>query len=82
MHCYKYVHFAAESLPPLLFDLATDPNELCDLASDAAHASGLLHCMRAMLSWQMAHRDHALTHVRVSARDGVVDTPSPVYARM
>ena len=28
---HKYVHFASERLPPLLFDLETDPEELHNL---------------------------------------------------
>jgi choline-sulfatase len=39
---YKYVHYAA--YPPQLFDLATDPDETCDLASDAAYHKVLTAC--------------------------------------
>jgi choline-sulfatase len=36
------VHYVA--YPPQLFDLEKDPEELCDLAGDAAYASVLAEC--------------------------------------
>jgi choline-sulfatase len=39
---YKYVHYVA--YPPQLFDLERDPEELTDLAGDAAHARVLAEC--------------------------------------
>ena len=39
VEAYKYVHYVA--YPPQLFDLATDPEELTDLAHDAAYRSVL-----------------------------------------
>ena len=34
---YKYIHFGA--LPPLLFDLAEDPDEMKNRAADPAYAA-------------------------------------------
>jgi choline-sulfatase len=39
---YKYVHYVAYA--PQLFDLARDPEELCDLAGNPAHARVLEEC--------------------------------------
>ena len=39
---YKYCHYVGR--PPQLFDLAQDPEELVDLASDGAHARILQEC--------------------------------------
>jgi choline-sulfatase len=39
---YKYVHYVA--YPPQLFDLAKDPEELCDLAGNPAYANVLEEC--------------------------------------
>ena len=39
---YKYCHYVVR--PPQLFDLDQDPEELVDVASDAAHAGILLQC--------------------------------------
>jgi arylsulfatase A-like enzyme len=62
-HRFKYVHFAA--LPPLLFDLANDPHEMRDLASQPEHAPVVLEYAQRMLSWRMRHADQTLTHLRL-----------------
>jgi arylsulfatase A-like enzyme len=68
---WKYVHFAA--LPPLLYDLAQDPEEHRNLAGDPAHASVLLQCAQEMLSWRMRHEDRTLSHLHLG--------PGGVFAR-
>ena len=55
---FKYVHFNG-GLPPMLFDLAADPDESRDLAGDPAYAPELLRLARAMLDHRMAHAHHA-----------------------
>ena len=60
---YKYIHFAA--LPPLLFDLRDDPDELRDLARDPAHAPTVMAYAQRMLSWRLAHADRTLTGIRL-----------------
>lgn len=67
---WKYVFFAA--LPPLLFDLQTDPHEMNDLSGDAAHQSILLEMAHKMLSWRLVHQEHVLTNLH-NGRDGVED---------
>lgn len=61
----KYVHFAA--LPPLLFDLASDPDETCNLADDDAHAATCLAESRALLSWRMTHEERTLSGIKLVA---------------
>ncbi|MEE9253968.1 MAG: alkaline phosphatase family protein, partial [Pseudomonadales bacterium] len=61
---YKYVHFT--SLPPLLFDLEDDPQELHDLSTDPAHVGRVRDMAQRLLSWRMAHTDKTLSHMRVT----------------
>ncbi|MEX0971404.1 MAG: alkaline phosphatase family protein [Paracoccaceae bacterium] len=51
---FKYVHFNG-GLPPLLYDLHTDPEELCNLAPDPAFAPELLRLASKMLDHRMRH---------------------------
>ena len=67
---WKYVHFA--TLPPLLFDLENDPDEMENLAADPAHAGQVLDCAQRMLSWRMRYAERTLTNLHLW-RDGVID---------
>jgi arylsulfatase A-like enzyme len=58
---WKYVHFAA--LPPLLFDLENDPDEMEDLSDDPKHRDVLLAMAQKMLSWRLRHQEHVLTNL-------------------
>ena len=62
---FKLVHFNG-GLPPLLFDLETDPDELHDLAADPAHTPQLLRLTRKLLSLRMHHADRTLANVRIT----------------
>ena len=62
---YKYVHFAG--LPPLLFDLVQDPQELHNRANDPSCAPVMLEYAQRMLSWRMRHVDQTLTHLTLTA---------------
>ena len=75
---YKYVHFAA--LPPLLFDLAEDPGETCNLARDPALQPVLLEMAQKMLSWRMIHDERVLTNTLLTA-EGVVEHRGPRQSR-
>jgi arylsulfatase A-like enzyme len=55
---WKYVHFAA--LPPLLFDLEADPQELHDLAGDPRHLPVRLEMAERLLAWRAEHLDQTL----------------------
>ncbi len=61
---WKLVHFPA--LPPLLFDLRDDPDELHNLAEDSAHAPVLLRMTQALLGHRIKHMDKTLTGMRAT----------------
>jgi arylsulfatase A-like enzyme len=73
---YKYVHF--NKLPPLFFDLETDPGERRNLAGDPAHAALVLAYAQKLLSWRMNHDEQTLTHLALTD-DGPVARHSPRY---
>jgi arylsulfatase A-like enzyme len=66
---YKYVHFAG--LPPLFFDLQTDPHEFHNLAGDRIHAPLVLEYVQKLISWRMKQEDQTLTHMMASP-DGLI----------
>jgi len=59
---YKYVHFADERMPPLLFDLRSDPSEFENLASRPEHAHTVLTYCQRLLRWRMRHEDQRMEH--------------------
>jgi arylsulfatase A-like enzyme len=65
-HAGKYVHFAGGQ-PALFFDLADDPGELHDLASDPAHAATVLGYARRLLDLHLEHTDPRLANTRATA---------------
>jgi arylsulfatase A-like enzyme len=74
-HRFKYVHFTA--LPPLLFDLQQDPQELVNLADSPDYQSLLLEYAQKMLSWRMKHTDRGLTEIMLTEQ-GPVTRRSPL----
>jgi arylsulfatase A-like enzyme len=70
---YKYVHFP--SLPPILFDLAVDPDEFRNCADDPAYRAVALELAQRMLSWRMRQADRTLARYTAS-RHGLVDFAS------
>jgi arylsulfatase A-like enzyme len=71
---YKYVHFAG--LPPLFFDLESDPGEFHNLAGDPAHQGLMLEYAQKMLSWRLNHDDRTLANTRIGP-DGVIEQRPP-----
>ncbi len=71
---WKHVHFAADPsiLPPLLFDLAADPEGTVDLAADAGHAGDLAAATGSLLRWRMRHDERTLTGHMVTPEGLVV----------
>jgi hypothetical protein len=51
---WKFVHF--EDLPPLLFDLEADPQELDDLGRDPGHAAVREQMLVRLFEWLRARR--------------------------
>lgn len=71
---WKYVHFAADPtiLPPLLFDLDADPDQIHNLADDRNHGSIMAAQAGALLSWRMRHDERQLTGNFLSPQQGLV----------
>ncbi len=65
------MHFNG-GLPPLLFDLENDPQELHNLGEDPAHAATLLRLTRKLLNHRMRHSDRTLADVKIT-REGVLN---------
>jgi arylsulfatase A-like enzyme len=55
---WKYVHFP--TLPPLLFDLERDPENLVNLAEDPVHLRTRLEMAERLLRWRATHLDQTL----------------------
>ncbi|NLS78756.1 MAG: choline-sulfatase, partial [Chloroflexi bacterium] len=53
----KYCAFSEGARPELLFDLAADPGETHNLATDPDHATALLEHRRLLREWMSAHGD-------------------------
>ena len=69
---WKYVHFA--TLPPLLFDLQSDPGNLNNLAEDPASAAIRLEMAERLLRWRAEHLDQTLALTELTST-GVVTSP-------
>ena len=67
---FKYVHFAG--LPPLLFDLADDPDELVDRSGHPDYAAVRSACAEKLLAWRARHLDRTLTGIELTP-NGLVD---------
>ena len=65
---YKYVHFADERMPPLLFDLRRDPGEFDNLAQQPDHALTALHYCQKLLRWRMRHEDQRMARWAATLR--------------
>jgi arylsulfatase A-like enzyme len=63
---WKYIR--CEGFDPILFDLQTDPSELCDIgrSQEADHIDIRMRMEKALLSWSMQH------HTRVTATADVL----------
>ncbi len=57
---HKYVQFAHESLPPMLFDLQNDSGEFKNLAADAASSSTVADYAQRLLRWRMRNEDQRM----------------------
>ncbi len=67
---FKYVHCV--NLPPLLFDLRNDPEELHNLAEEPDYQAVLLDYAQKMLSWRMKNEFGALDHYKVTSNGKMV----------
>lgn len=60
---WKYVHFGTDPdvLPPLLFDLGADPDQVEDLVRDPGHQDVVADRCGELLRWRMRHDERTLT---------------------
>lgn len=68
---WKYVHFGG-GLPPLLYDLSEDPQELVDRAGDASLRGTRLDCAERLLAWRAEHLDQQLALLTLDERQGAI----------
>ena len=66
---FKYVHFAG--LPPLLFDLQSDPHELRNLAGDPAYQGVMLEAAQGLISHRLVHAERTLSAIQLTG-DGPI----------
>lgn len=71
---YKYVHFS--SLPPLLFDLRSDPDEFENIADRPDMATTVAEYAGKLLSHRMLHAERTLTGHKLTA-SGVIRDSGP-----
>lgn len=71
---FKYVHFGG-GLPPLLYDLESDPAELENLAGDPAFLPIRMDFAERLLAWRAEHLDQSLA-LSALTEAGVVGTPA------
>ncbi len=71
---FKYVQFGADPriLPPLLFDLRGDPQQLHNLWFDAASTDLALREVQEMLQWRMRFNERGYSSYLLTAAEGLV----------
>ena len=74
----KYVHFSGHpTLPPIFFDLDTDPAQIVNRAADPAYAPTVLDYAQRMLAWRMPHTERTLTGMKLTQHAGLVERRAP-----
>ncbi|HWS45145.1 MAG TPA: alkaline phosphatase family protein [Acidimicrobiia bacterium] len=74
----KYVQFAGHpALPPIFFDLYTDPAQLRNVATEPAYATRVLAYAQRMLAWRMRHAERTLTGMKLTMHAGLVERRAP-----
>jgi arylsulfatase A-like enzyme len=54
---YKLVQFADPEMPPIMYDLQADPDELNNVAEQPQHQAALLELSQRLLRWRMRSED-------------------------
>ena len=57
---FKYVHFADDKIPSLLFNLEEDPEEFENIAQHPKYSSIVMDLMNRMLVWRMRCEDQRM----------------------
>ena len=66
---FKYVYFADEEMPTILFDLTTDPDELTNVAGRPEYAAAELRYSHKLLRWRMKNEDQRMERWAQPLRD-------------
>ena len=71
---YKYVQFATEPevLPPLLFDLHADPDQLTDVSGSTDYRDVAWECTQQLLRWRMRNDERTLVNQFLDPSQGLV----------
>jgi arylsulfatase A-like enzyme len=70
----KYVQFSGyPTLPPIFFDLDSDPAQIRNVAADPAYAATVLDYAQRMLAWRMQHAERTLTGMKLTMHAGLVE---------
>jgi arylsulfatase A-like enzyme len=70
----KYVHFSGHpALPPIFFDIDTDPAQIRNVVGDPAYADRVLDYAQRMLAWRMQHTERTLTGMKLTMHAGLVE---------
>ena len=65
---FKYIH--ADGFAPMLYDLAIDPHEFCDLGSDPAHGATRARLYEALAKWSRTTRTQTtVSDAAITAND-------------
>ena len=73
----QYVHFGAgDAIPPLFFDLKSDPDCIINRAADPAYAETVLSYSQRMLTWRLSHAGGPLVNMMASPH-GMVEGIDP-----
>ena len=59
---YKFVQFADEAMPPMLFDIKADAGEFENLADRPEHTATVLKYCQKLLRWRMYNEDQRMEH--------------------
>lgn len=62
---FKLVHFNG-GLPPVLFDMEQDKDEMHNLADDPAHVATVLRLTQKLLNHRMRHADRTLSNMKIT----------------
>jgi len=74
----KYVHFSGHpTLPPIFFDLDTDPSQVVNRAADPEYAPKVLDYAQRMLARRMTHAERTLTGMKLTQHAGLVESRAP-----
>jgi len=74
----KYVHFSGHpTMPPIFFDLDTDPAQVVNRAADPEYAPRVLDYAQRMLARRMTHAERTLTGMKLTQHAGLVERRAP-----